>query len=593
MNMKLYISIFLVLISTVAFGQVEFSAELSSKTIGMNERLRVDFKMNRNGDNFTPPDFKDFEVYGGPRQAISRSWTNGVSSFNKTYTYFLKPKHRGTLTIGQAEVEVEGKTYKTSPRKVEVTAAVDKPRDGNNSPIVNVSDKVHLVVDVSNSKPYLNEGITVLYKLYVKEGTSVSNWRTTDMPRYPNFWSHDIPVKSFNVKYGSYQGDKNYRYVVIKKVVLYPQKTGDIEIQPITLNFTVDVPTNQRDFFGRRVYKNVQKTLASNTRKLHVQALPETGKPADFTGAVGQYQLAVESSKQELEAGESLDVKVKLSGDGNLKLLELPELSVSNAFEVYAPDHAVNTSTNLSGMHGSITDTYTLVPHSQGNYSVKPLSFSYFDPKSDSYKTLRSDELKIKVEGGMPQAQDQQGTGDSTVRKQKVATAGTHFQYIKMNTRLKPIDQPPFFRSTLFWVLLFLPLIIIPLVIIFGRQHLKRAQDFSGNRKRQANKLARKYLSEAKKTMGDQTAYYDALERALHNYLRAKLNLQTAEMNKERIEELLFQRQVSRETSHAFIDLLKNCEFARYTPPSDSGMQQDYNQAAEIISEVDKQLVKA
>src|SRR5699024_8066393 len=212
----------------------------------------------------------------------------------------------------------------------------------------------------------------------------------------------------------------------------------------------------------------------------------------------------------------------------------------------------------------------------------------------ESYKTIQSDEVKIEVEGGMPQAQQiQQGASDTAVRKQKVATAGTHFQYIEINTNLHPIDQPTFFRSTLFWVLLFLPLAIIPLVVIFGRQRLKRARDLSGNRKRRANKLARKYLSEAKKTMGDQKAYYDALERALHNYLRAKLNLQTAEMNKERIEELLVQRQVSQETSHAFIDLLKNCEFARYTPSSDSGMQQDYNQAAKISSEVDKQLVKA
>src|SRR5699024_7855053 len=129
------------------------------------------------------------------------------------------------------------------------------------------------------------------------------------------------------------------------------------------------------------------------------------GKPANFTGAVGQYQLAIEPSKHSLEAGASLDVKVTLSGDGNLKLLELPELSVSNAFEVYAPDHTVNTSTNLSGMHGAVTDTYTLVPNSQGTYAIKPLRFSYFDPEAESYKTIQSDEVKIEVEGGMPQAQ--------------------------------------------------------------------------------------------------------------------------------------------------------------------------------------------
>lgn len=592
MKKQLYIFFLLFTVSFVGFGQVEFEAKLSKNNLGVNERLRIDFEMNKNGDNFTPPEFKDFKVVGGPSQSLSQSWINGKRSFSKTYTFYLQPKRRGSLTIGQAEVEIDGKTYKTSPKHVEATSAVDKPKNGKGEEMVDVSDEIHIVAEVSNTNPYFNQGITVVYKLYVSKNVSVSDWRVVDSPDFKNFWKHDMNPKQFKVKYGSYKGDEDYRYVVLRRAVLYPQKSGKLKIKPLTLDFSVEVPTNKRNFFGRQMTKSTEKTLASNSRMIDVKPLPEKGKPNDFNGAVGAFDFTVTASENNVEAGESLDAQVKVSGKGNLKLFDLPQLVVPNAFEAYEPEHTENATTDLSGMHGSITDTYTLVANESGEYKLNPLSFSYFDPNTKTYKTLNSKEIPIQVTGSKSSTvRTNGGAADSALtHKQPVLSSGRHLHYIKLKTDLHALEQQAFFRSTFFWILLFLPVVLLPLIIGAGRKYKAKTNDLYGNRIRRADRLARKYLSEAKKTLGDQKAYYEALERAFHNYLKAKLDIQTAEMSKERILELLQEKQVSEETSRSFINLLESCDFARYTPPSDVEMQQDYDKAAAIISKVDKEL---
>ncbi len=594
MKLKYYIFLFLFALTAVGYAQVEFTAEVSRESIGLNERLRVDFHMNKNGDNFNPPDFEGFKIYAGPRQSISRSWSFGKSTFNKTYSYFLQPTKPGTFTIGQATVEIDGKTYKTSPIEVEVTQAVNHPKNGKNQAIAQVSKGIHVVSEISNAHPYLNQGITVVYKLYVSEDAAVRNWRVVDIPKFTNFWNQDIDIKKLKVKYGNYQGQEGYRYVVIKKTVLYPQKSGELKIPPLSLRVSMEVPTHRRNFFGQQVYKTEDRIFSSESKTIKVKPLPEQGKPANFTGAVGQFELEVTASKETLDADESLDVEVAVSGDGNLKLFRLPDLIAPQAFEVYDPDYNEKIFTNLSGMHGKISNTYTLVPKAKGDYPIKPLEFSYFDPQTETYKTLTSKPLNIHVENGPAPMLAQGDSGmQAPIRKRSVISAGDHFRYIQLKTNLQAIGKAPFFKSPLFWTLLFMPLLLLPLVIGVGNKRMAKARDVYGKRIRRADKLAKKYLSEAKKTMGNQQAYYDALERALHNYLKAKLDLQTAEMSKERITELLIEKEVSAATSQEFIGLLESCEFARYTPSSDVGMQQDYDKAAHIISQVDKQIVKA
>lgn len=587
MQIRIFITtLFFMLLASTSVAQVTFEAKVSKKKLGINERLRIDFEMDRDGDNFTPPNFSDFRVVGGPSQSMSNVWVNGKRTFSKTYTYFLQPRKQGKFTIKQAKIEVEGQVYKTLPVTVEVTAAVEKPKDGNNADYI-ASENLHLVAEVSNANPYINEPVTVIYKLYVKD-LSVSNYREIEKPKYNNFWSQNIEVKRFRAEQGTYKGEA-YSYVVVKKVVLYPQKFGKQKIEPLSVDLTVDVPTKRRDIFGGRMYKSVHKTISAGNRTITVKPLPEAGKPADFSGAVGSFDFNVTTSKTQLNASESLQAKVEVSGKGNLKLFELPELNLPSSLEVYDPEFKETVSTRLSGMQGKIVNNYTVIPQFKGKYPIPSISFTYFDPKEETYKTLNSDEIIIDVLEGPTNTTNTTSTNNTTT-KTVVSTNGNQFRFISSNTALYPSITKDFFKSPLFYGLLTVPLLFIPVALIVRRKKKALANDVQGNKKRAANRLAKKYLSEAKKTLGQKESFYIALERALHNYLKAKINIETSEFSKEKIKNILSERNVQQDTIANFIALLESCEFARYTPASNVTMNKDYEKSVQTLSQIDKQI---
>ena len=568
-------------------SQVKFEAKTSKTQLGVNERLRIDFTMNEDGDNFIPPSFENFKVVGGPSQSINNSWVNGVRSFSKSYTYFLAPKKRGVFTIGQSSIEIDGIKYKTSPIKIKVTAAVDIPKDPNDPNYI-ASESIHLVAEVSTTNPYLNEPVSVIYKLYVAENTGVRNWSELDSPRYNDFWSQNIEVKRQNVKEGKYKGE-NYRYVVLKKTVLYTQKTGKLSIEPLTLDVSVEVPSKRRDVFGRLMMTTTNRTVTAGKRTIDVKPLPSNGKPNDFSGAVGNFEFNITSNKNTLKATEAFDLKLEISGKGNLKLFKLPKPNLPSALEVYEPEHSEKVSTSLSGMRGSISDTYTIVPNAQGRYPIPTVSFSYFDLNTETYKTLTSNELVVSVTEG-PGLNSNENTASEEVQKTNVTTLSKQFSSFKSNGDLKPITETKFYNTSLFWWLFLGPLLLIPLVIVITQKQGKRALDVEGNKIRKTNKLARKYLSSSKKAIGEKETFYVALERALHNYLKSRLKIETSDFSKEKIDHLLTKKEVQRETISQFLGVLKSCELARYTPLGVADMEHDYQKAVETINTLDKQL---
>ncbi len=575
-----------VFLGSIARAQVTFEAKVSKKKLGINERLRIDFEMNQDGDNFNPPSFVGFRVVGGPNQAISNSYFNGKRSYSKTYSYFLSPLQKGNATIGQATIEIEGQTYKTSPVTVSVGEAVKISKDGSNAEYL-AEESVHLVAEVSNSTPFLNEAITVTYKLYVSHDVGItSNWREISTPKYADFWSQNINTQGNYKTYDTKYKGEDYRYVILRSTVLYPQKTGELDIEPLTLDIPVDVRSNKRDMFGRQRVARVNKTVSAGARTINVKPLPIEGKPDDFTGAVGDFQFQLQTNKTTLDANEALELTAKISGKGNLKLFDLPGLKLPSALEVYTPERDNQVTVQLDGMRGTISEKYTVVPQFKGNYPVRPITFSYFNPKTERYETLASEEIVINVENG-PVAKTEP-TEDASIVAEDLDDA--QFKFIKLDANLKPIATTPFFKSTLFWSLLGGPMLLIPLFIVAGKKRRDRLSDVEGMRLRKANRLAKKYLSEAKKNMKDRVVFYEALERAFHNFLKAKLTLETSDFSKEKISALLEEKQVQPEVVSEFIQLLKSCEYARYTPTSQVAMQQDYEKAARIISTIDKQI---
>ena len=571
--------------TSMVSAQVQFEAKASKTTLGVNERLRVDFEMNEDGDNFLPPSFEGFNVVGGPNQSVSHSWMNGVRSFNKTNSYFLQPKNQGIFTISQAEIEVQGVVYKTSPIKITVTKAIDIPKDPNNPDYI-ANNKIHVTANLSKTNPYLNEAITIEYRLYVAPRTGVSNWREVDNPEFNGFWSQNIDYNSREVFKGMYNGEE-YRYVILRRSVLYPQKTGELKIEPLSLDVAIDVPSGQYDFFGRPLSRQVRKTISTGTKKVDVKALPLEGKPDNFTGAVGNFTFKTNTDKTTLDANESLNLSIEVTGNGNLKLFEIPGINLPSSLEVYEPEHGEKVNTYITGMQGKINDTYTIVPQFKGKYPLPSINFSYFDPKTETYKTLSSQEIVIDVING-PLATENTIVEENASPKSK--NSQQEFLDIKTETSFADSEKTPFYKSTGFWNALLLPLIAIPLALIIRRKREDYLADVSGNKSRKANRLSRKYLGAAKRNLGDKVPFYLALEKALHNYLKAKLRIETSEMTKEKIEVILLEREVSEDTVSKFISILESCEQARYSPITDVTMQQDYEKAAETISAIDKEI---
>jgi hypothetical protein len=577
----------LLLFLQYGFAQVQFEAKVSKNKLGLNERLQVDFTMNVDGDNFVTPNFEGFKIVGGPFQQISQQWINGRGTFNKSYSYVLLPIQKGILTLKSASIEYNNQIYKTAPVKITVTSAVQIPKDPSELPQPSADNDLHLVADISKTNPYINEPITVVYKLYFSNNIGITNSQELDKPKYNDFWSQNIEIKKLEAQQTMYNG-QNYRVVVLKKVVLYPQKSGKLTIEPLSLDLDLQIPTGRRNIFGEPQIAEANKKVSAGAKTINVKALPEAGKPLDFSGAVGSFNFSAIPTKTVVKHGESIDLTVKVSGKGNLKLFDLPKPVVPSALEIYDPVRAEDVTTTLAGTSGMVSDKYAIIPQFKGEFLVKPMSFSYFDLNTKSYKTITSPEILIKVLDGP--ASNANAVANNGVSKKSISATDA-FQYIKSKTTLVSTKNNDFLGSKMFYSLVGLPFLCIPLIVLVRRRKQVIDGDVVGNRLKMNNRLAKKYLSEAKRQINNKEAFYIALEKAMHNFLKAKLNIETSEMSKEKISELLLSRKANTETVSNFINLTENCEFARYAPSTETAIQNDFEKGVSIISELEKQIV--
>ena len=567
---------------------VSFKATVSKDRLGLNERLRITFSIDKQGaDDFTPPDFKNFKVLAGPMQSTNFSYVNGKQSFEQSYSYTIQPMGKGVFTIPSASIKFNGNKILANTVKVTVTDAVEIPKDPNDPRYV-ASQNIHLVAEISNTNPYVGESISVVYKIYVDvTKVNVRNPREVESPSFNGFWNQNIEVNQWEPKDGTFQG-KPHRYAVIKKTVLIPQKAGKLTIDPMEIEINAGVPVGRTDLFGNMITKNISFTATTGKRIIDVKPLPSNNRPVHFSGAVGDFDFKINTNKSELKANESAQIKIEVTGKGNFKLFELPKIETPNGLERFEPEHKENIITSLSGLRGGVYDQYTVVPQFRGKFKIPPVSFSYFSLEDKSYKTITSDALIISApEGKTPTEVD----NSTVIVKRNVLNNAKDIRYISSTAELEPAqNKKDFFGSNLFYVLLILPLFSIPLGIFIGAKKKERDDDIIGNKRRKADRLARKYLSEAKKHLGNKEKFYVALEKALHNYLKAKLQVETSEISKEKIRELLKKRNVDKNAIDDFIKVFDDCDYARYTPTTNVMMKQEYNKAREVIAKIDKQL---
>jgi hypothetical protein len=568
--------LFLAFSSFVLSAQVNFEATVSKSKLALNERLRIDFVMNQNGDNFSPPEFENFQIIGGPNQSIKTSYVNGERKFSKTYSYFLKPLKKGNLKINQASIEIDGEIYKSLQIEVLITDSVKQPSDSITQ--YYNDDDIELRALISKGSPYLNEPITVVYKLYYKAPINISDARETETPNFKDFWSQIIKIPQLKVKREIYKG-QNYNVVEWRKVVLYPQKVGELEISPLSLNLVLDVPTDKRDFFGNVIYDQTSQIISTGMRRIIVKDLPQLGKPDSFSGAVGNFEFDVILNKNSLRATESFQAELKVKGNGNLKLFDLPDILVPNSMELFEPEREELISTNLSGMSGSVSKFFTIIPRFQGNFPIEEVEFSYFDPNTEKYKVVKSPRLTIDVYDGPV-------IGNTiTNDNSNIITSNDSFRFIKLKGNLREVNNDVFFQSQFFYAIVTTPFILLLSFLLFTT-YKRNKKESSSELIRIEERKINKMIDSAKKSIGDKILFYDKIEKAIIKSLMVKFSIRMDSLNKEKIQQIGHEKGLSKDDVLLIIKLIENCEKARYSRSSDSIMNKDLEIAKKVISSI-------
>ena len=573
---KKILILFLAFSSFVLSAQVNFEATVSKSKLALNERLRIDFVMNQNGDNFSPPEFENFQIIGGPNQSIKTSYVNGERKFSKTYSYFLKPLKKGKLKINQASIEIDGEIYKSLQIEVLITDSVQQPSDSITQ--YYNDDDIELRALISKGSPYLNEPITVVYKLYYKAPINISDARETETPNFKDFWSQIIKIPQLKVKREIYKG-QNYNVVEWRKVVLYPQKVGELEISPLSLNLVLDVPTDKRDFFGNVIYDQTSQIISTGMRRIIVKDLPQLGKPDSFSGAVGNFEFDVILNKNSLRATESFQAELKVKGNGNLKLFDLPDILVPNSMELFEPEREELISTNLSGMSGSVSKFFTIIPRFQGNFPIEEVEFSYFDPNTEKYKVVKSPRLTIDVYDGPV-------IGNTiTNDNSNIITSNDSFRFIKLKGNLREVNNDVFFQSQFFYAIVTTPFILLLSFLLFTT-YKRNKKESSSELIRIEERKINKMIDSAKKSIGDKILFYDKIEKAIIKSLMVKFSIRMDSLNKEKIQQIGHEKGLSKDDVLLIIKLIENCEKARYSRSSDSIMNKDLEIAKKVISSI-------
>ena len=580
------LSCFLILWGVVAIGQTQFTAKASSTKVGKTEQFRISFSLNAKGNGFKPPNLNDFTVLQGPSRSQRTNIVNFKRSEEISFTYILRPRKVGQFTIGAAQVNANGKTYQSKPFVVTVTK--QSPRASNpNDPYSQASKNVLLRLVCSKTTAYQGEPIVASYKLYYR--AQVGNFNFNEEPDFTGFYKSPIEIKSYQGKTETYQ-NQQFETAILRQLVLIPQQTGPQKPGNVGMTVPTGVPTKRRDVFGRPMTQTVNLNVQATFPTITIKPLPSAGKPSHFNGAVGQYKLKLAVSRNELSADESLSLKFTLSGNGNLKLIELAEPEIPSAFELFDPKIKENIRVNGSGMSGTKTYEYLLIPRYGGTYKIPPMKFSYFDPSAKRYKTLQTEEQEITVSGAAAPLGTEPGIASST--KEEVQFIGNDILFIKtQNTGFKP-KNTAFFKSGLFYAIgAGLGLVFLGM-ILYHQLVYSRQTDQQKARSQKASKLAKKHLSLANKELqkGDNTAFYDALADALWGYFSDKLNISNSQMSKEKIEVGLLEKNTAPELIEQVNNILGRAEMARYTSIGGASPKKDYDETVTLLTQLEREL---
>ena len=608
---KISLTGLLLLVVTTAWGAGKVSFEASSPlTVSVGEAFRVEFSLNASPDDdtFKAPLFEGFDVLAGPVlstgssvQIVNGSMTRSVSV---TYTFVLLPQAAGNVTIGAAEVAVDGTVYRTDPLPVEIvdegTAAQQRqsPQSGQSGTQAERSDEARsqseaqsrigkqdilLRATVSRTSVYKNEPLHV----------PVVDVSVGSMPSFNGFWSQDLTSNRTTARQGRETlNGRVYETHVVCEYLLYPQQAGTLVIDPMEMTALAQVVVQSRTadpFFGsgREVY-NVPREVKSQRLTIQVKPLP-AGAPASFSGAVGSFTMESQMPEERIAANSGATCTVKISGTGNLTFVQAPKLNLPGTFEQYNVKTTESINTSADGISGYRQFEYPFIARAEGTYDIAPIEFSYFDPARMQYVTLSSRPLTLEVtpdtRGGSG-AVVLQGRGMS---KEEVKLLGQDIRFIKLGGAQLRERRVPFLFSGAYWGLLAVILLGFGALYIALRKRIRESQNLALLRGRRANKVAVQRFRTARRYMEEQNlhAFYEEMLRALWGYMGDKFNIPVANLTKESVREELHKRGVAAEDAQRFTAIITQCDEAQYSPAASARMSDVYSEGVDLISRIE------
>ena len=575
--MRLFLLLVFVMCSRILFGQ-NFEAQVSDKKVGLNDSFEISFTLNASGKSFLPPPFSDFLILRGPSKSSSTSIVNGAMSQQLTYTYVLKPKKTGVFTILPASIKAKGKTIGTQPITIHVEKGSVSKKPNTAYDIV--ARKVHLVAKVNKLHCYVGEPLVLTYQLYFN--LNIRNISQNSI-KYSGFWANEIDVDG-ETKKANYKNEQ-YNSVVIKQVVLIPQKSGKQTIKGLSLDVVASVPTNKRDFFNMMTTESVNYTLNSNNIVIDVLELPRAGKPESFSGAVGSFSLKTELDKDSIDVNDSFVFSVEVNGSGNLNLLSSPVVEFDDALEVFDPKNSDNIKMNSRGVRGYKKEEYIIVPRNRGVYALPVVEFNFFNPKTKEYVVLNTNQKSIKVGSSRF---DNSDVTERIVNKEEISLINEDIRFIKTDYKSNSFSSN-FAFSVVFYILFFIPFLLILLSVLYKKGYLNNYVSFGPN----LFQLVHKRLISAKKLLekGDYQQFHSELLDVLFMYVSTKFSLEKANLSTEKIEEILLLHSVSKDIVADYLSVIKRLELYRYSAHEENIKTDDlYGSVLDVINKIEKSI---
>ena len=601
MNIRYYILTLLLFCTGFLFADdTKFTVSVSKSQVGTGEQFEVTFSLNGNGDDFTPPNFSGFELLSGPNVSSSMTSINGNTTMSNSYSFVLMAVKEGKFTIGPASIMANGRKLSTGAFKMKVVKGQPVPQNNRGSQAApdnsvaegNPADLaknlfIRAVTDKNNV--YVGQQLVLSFRLYTRIGIEQS--QVDNLPDLNGFWNEDIKSlqqQQVQWRIEIYKGVK-YNVADIKQTILFPDHAGNLTIDPMAMTFLVRQPVPAKDimdqFFGS--FKEVKFKVKSDPLVVHVRPLPENGKPVGFADAVGNFSIEASIDKTSLKANDALNYKVKVTGSGNIKLLKNLNTGFPPDFEKYDPKVTDSVSENANGVSGSRIYNYLLIPRHQGDFTIDPLKFSYFNPATNRYVTLTSKSFNIKVAKGNAENNVTAFSAD----KQDVM-AGKDIRYIKTGDAGLQSTGNSFFGSPLYFILL----LAGPVVCFAAYTYRNRMREYNSDivlvKSRRAAKIAAKHLASAQVqlTADNTKAFYEDIFKGLYGYLSDKLNIPYANLDRENITASLKERGFGEHLIARLIDTLDLCEMARYAPVTHISQREVFDKSKGIIQDIENKI---